>query len=86
MQNGHHVDAVCTTGAQALQNANELDGGIMVCGYRFVDMMYTELHEYLPPQFEMLLVASPGNCGERDVENLVCLSTPLKINELLQTV
>lgn len=39
-----------------------------------------------PPQFEMLLVASPGNCGERDVENLVCLSTPLKINELLQTV
>ena len=42
MQNGHHVDAVCTTGAQALQNAN--------------------------------------------VENLVCLSTPLKINELLQTV
>ena len=86
MQNGHHVDAVCTTGAQALQNANELDGGVMVCGYRFADMMYTELHEYLPPQFEMLLVASPGNCGERDVENLVCLSTPLKINELLQTV
>ena len=76
MQNGHHVDVICTTGAQALQNANELEGGIMVCGYRFVDMMYTE----------MLLVASPGNCGERDVENLVCLSTPLKINELLQTV
>lgn len=34
----------------------------------------------------MLLVASPMNCGERDIENLVCLSTPLKINELLQTV
>ena len=55
MQNGHHVDAICTTGAQALQNANELEGGIMVCGYRFVDMMYTELHDYLPAQFEMLL-------------------------------
>ena len=34
-------------------------------------MMYTELHEYLPSQFEMLLVASPVNCGERDIENLV---------------
>lgn len=38
MQNGHHVDAVCTTGAQALQNANELDGGdhgmwLPFCGY-----------------------------------------------------
>lgn len=86
MQNGYIVSAVCTTGAQALQSANELGGGIIVCGYRFVDMMYTELHEYLPSQFEMLLVASPVNCGERDIENLVCLSTPLRVNELLQTV
>lgn len=86
MQNGYHVNAVCTTGAQALQSASELGGGIIVCGYRFVDMMYTELHEYLPAQFEMLLVASPANCGIRDVENLVCLSTPLKVNELLQTM
>ena len=49
-------------------------------------MMYTELHEYLPDQFEMLLVASPANCEERDLENIVCLSTPLKVHELLQTV
>lgn len=86
MQNGYQVNALCTTGAQALQSANELGGGIIVCGYRFVDMMYTELHEYLPVTFEMLLVASPANCGSRDVENLVCLSTPLKVNELLQTI
>mgnify|MGYP000024197158 FL=1 len=86
MQNGHNVTAVCLTGAQALQSANELGGGIIVCGYRFVDMMYSELHEYLPSQFEMLLVASPLNCGERDIPNLVCLSTPLRVNELLQTV
>ena len=64
LQNGFHVDAVCSTGSQALQSANELGGGIVICGYRFVDMMYTELHEYLPDQFEMLLVASPANCGE----------------------
>ena len=64
LQNGFHVDAVCSTGSQALQSANELGGGIVICGYRFVDMMYTELHEYLPDQFEMLLVASPANCGK----------------------
>lgn len=86
MQSGHHVDAVCMTGAQALQSANELNGGIIVCGYRFVDMMYEELHEYLPKEFEMLLVASPANCGNREIENIVCLTTPLKINELLSTV
>ena len=81
LQNGFHVDAVCSTGSQALQSANELGGGIVICGYRFVDMMYTELHEYLPDQFEMLLVASPANCEERDLENIVCLSTPLKVHE-----
>lgn len=86
MQNGYHVASVCITGAQVLQSAGELGGGIVVCGYRFVDMMYTELHEYLPEQFEMLLVAAPTNCVSRDVENLVCLSMPLKVNELLQTV
>ena len=86
LQNGFHVDAVCLTGSQSLQSANELGGGIVICGYRFVDMMYTELHDYLPPQFEMLLVASPANCGERDTENIVCLSTPLKVHELVQTV
>lgn len=86
MQNGFRVEAVCTTGAQVLQSANELGGGIVVSGYRFVDMMYTELHEYLPPQFEMLLVASPSNCSERDLQNIVCLSMPLKVNELIQTV
>jgi len=51
LQNGFHVDAVCSTGSQALQSANELGGGIVICGYRFVDMMYTELHEYLPDQW-----------------------------------
>lgn len=85
-QNGYHVDAACTTGAQALQCANELGSGILVCGYRFVDMMYTELYEYLPKEIAMLLVASPENCRARDVENLVCLAMPLRVNELLQTV
>ena len=39
MQNGFRVESVCTTGAQVLQCANELGGGIVVCGHRFVDMM-----------------------------------------------
>ena len=25
-----------------------MDSGILVCGYRFVDMMYSEIYEYLP--------------------------------------
>ena len=65
-QNGFEVNAVCTTGAQALQHANELSGGIVICGYRFADMLYTELYEYLPQQFEMLLIASAAVCSSRE--------------------
>lgn len=86
MQSGFEVKAVCTTGAKALQCMQELSGGIVVCTYRFADMMYQELHDYLPPGFEMLLVASPDICDAREREDIVCLKTPLRIHELLHTL
>lgn len=86
MKSGYQVDAVCTTGGQALQNVNALDGGILICGYRFADMMCSEIQAYLPANFEMLLVGSQSNTMNRDVSDVVCLSMPLKVHELLQTV
>ena len=86
MQSGYDVRAACTTGAQALAGIGGLEEGIVVCGARFVDMMYTELYEYLPEGVQMLLVASSDHIIDRDVENLVCLSMPMKVHELLQTI
>lgn len=85
-QSGYSITAVCTTGAQTLQSMNNLEDGILICGYRFSDMMYEELYEYLPIGFQMLLIASKSTVLEREVDNLVCLSMPLKVHELLQTV
>ena len=85
-QSGYSVIAVCTTGASALEHVNGMDSGILVCGYRFVDMMYLEIYEYLPKGFQMLLIASLENVSERGMDNLVTLATPLKVHELLQTI
>jgi response regulator NasT len=85
-QSGYPITAVCTTGAQALQSMNSLQDGILICGYRFSDMMYEELYDYLPPGFQMLLIASASNVLEKDVENLVCLALPIKVHDLLQTI
>ena len=82
-QSGYSVQAVCTTGAQALASVNNLEGGILICGCH---MMYMEIHDYLPPEFQMLLIASPSSIQEREVSNLVCLSMPMKVHELLQTI
>ena len=66
---GMDVIGVCSTGAQAMHYADTVDNGIVVCGYRMKDMMYTQLREYLPDSFEMLLIASQDKWSSGDVEN-----------------
>lgn len=83
---GFDVIGVCTTGAQALHSAEHLDGGILVCGYKLPDMLYTELREYLPPEFEMLLIASADKWRQGDTDGIVGLSMPIKVYDLLNTM
>jgi len=86
VRNGFSVVAVCTSGAQALNYTDSLSGGIIVCGYKFADMIYSNLHECLPPNFEMLLVASQHVLSECSNQNIVCISMPIKANDLVNTV
>lgn len=86
VRNGYQVAAVCTSGAQALQAADDLEDGLIVCGYKFNDMMYTQLKGYLPTGFEMLLVASGhvlDSCPDREI---VCLELPLKVHDMVNTI
>lgn len=85
-QSGYNVVGVYTTGAQVLASLAELESGILICGCRFVDMVYTELYGYLPQGFEMLLIASPSAVMEKEIDNLVSLAMPFKVHELLQTL
>lgn len=86
IRNGYEVIATCTTGAQVIGVANELDGGIVVSGYRFSDMHYRELNNYLPKGFEMLLVASAAKLEECTDNNMVSLSMPIKMHDLMNTI
>lgn len=86
VRGGYSVIGVCTTGAQALQYTELLDEGILVCGYKLPDMLYTRLREYLPPEFEMLLVASPDKWQGEIMEGVVGLPMPLKVYDLMNTM
>ncbi|MCR1843460.1 ANTAR domain-containing response regulator [Murimonas intestini] len=86
MRSGYDVAGICTSGAQALQIIDGLDDGIVVCGYKFSDMLYSELADCLPPRFEMLLVASAHvlcDCRDNDI---VCLELPLKVHDFVNTL
>lgn len=86
MKNGFSVSAVCTSGAQAVNSADELGSGIVVCGSRFADMVYQELYECLPKGMPMLLVASPSQWSGKAPDDVVCLGLPLKVQDLLSTL
>ena len=76
-QSGYSVSAVTSTGASTLTCMQGLDSGIVICGYRFSDMMYSEIYEYMPKDFQMLLIASAAGIMEKDVDNLISLSLSL---------
>ena len=86
VRNGFSVTGICTTGAQTISQADGLNNGIVVCGYKLADMVYSELHECLPQGFEMLLMASARLINECYGNDIVCLSMPLKTDDLINTV
>ena len=86
VRNGIRVTGICSTGAQAVSQADGLHDGIVICSYKMPDMLYSELHEYLPPGFEMLLMASQNLINECYGNDIVCLTMPLKVNDLINTV
>jgi len=85
-RNGFSVVAVCNSGAQALAQAGNLNGGLVVCGYRLTDMLYVALHDNLPSEFDMLMISSPSRRDSRVPEDVVCLPMPLKVHDLVSTL
>lgn len=86
VRSGYAVTAVCTSGAQALAQTDSLNDGIVICGYKLTDMLYSQLYESLPPDFEMLLMASQRLLMECLDNGIVCLSMPFKLNDFINTV
>ena len=83
---GIEVSAVVLTGAKVLQYADNWNDGIVVCGYRFQDMQYTDLRESLPDTFDMLLVASADKWMDGLPDGVVGLPLPIKVYDLVNTV
>ena len=85
-RSGIEVYAVCTSGGAALQAADQLGEGIVVCGYRLKDMLYRHLYELLPKGFMMLLLSS-GRGLEEEVPGAVrVLRMPLSARELIEQI
>lgn len=84
-QRGLETAAVCSSASKVLSKVNQLDGGVVICGRRLPDMHYTQLAEYLPDFFEMLLISS-RNTLEDCPPGIITLGTPFRGKDLIDTV
>lgn len=85
-QNGYDVDAVYDSGSLVLELVEDLDEGIVICGYKVKDMYYRQIKEGLPDTFRLLLIASARKLENVAEEDVVCLGLPLKARDLIDTV
>ncbi len=86
VRHGFEVAAVCNTAAAALSEMNNLDEGIVICGYRLPDMFFTEFRECLPAGFEMLLVASGRALSAVEGSGVLAVAMPLSAHDLVGTL
>ena len=78
------MTAACVTGAQIMQRAESLEDGLIVCGYKFADMVCSELREYLPDGFKMIVLAPQTNLEFFDFQGMEYLPMPLKPQLLME--
>lgn len=86
VRNGYRVSVICTTGTHVLAAIDDYDDGIIICGYRITDMLYYQLRENLPKEFEMLVIASPAKLEGEQHEGVVNVAMPIKVYDLVNTV
>lgn len=86
VRSGYSVEAICTSGLQVLSAVDQLNDGIVICGYKLTDMLYFELHENLPKEFEMLLMASQRFLVDCQDNDIICLAMPFQMRDLVNTV
>ena len=88
MRHGHNVVTVCTNGAAVSQAVDQMEGsdGIVVSGYKYQDMTYSDLLADLPDTWQMIVMASPGNLSRIFEYNVIKIPMPVKVYDLFTTL
>ena len=77
VRNGYDVVSSCTTGAQAINLADNLGEGIIISGYRLPDMLYTGILENVEASKQRLL---------EDETGIAMLEMPIKVRDFLNSI
>lgn len=76
---------ICSMGAEVLRTSHDRDFGVVICTKRLRDMNYTDLEEYLPSFFGLIVLTSDASLETRS-DRCVKLMYPLKRSDLTATI
>ena len=76
---------ICSKGSEILRITNDRDCGVVICMQRVTDMNYTELFEYLPPEFGMIVLTRDVSM-ETYSNRCVKLLVPFRASDIIATV
>ncbi len=76
---------ICSKGSEILRITNDRDCGVVICTQRVKDMNYTELSEYLPSGFGMIVLTKDASM-ETYSNRCVKLLVPFHASDVIATV
>lgn len=85
MNHGFENVVSCNTASAALIEANKYQRGLLISSYKLPDMHYTQLVEWIPKHYELLLMGS-ANVVSTAQSGIMSVTTPVKIYDLVNTV
>lgn len=76
---------ICNTGSEVLRVSNDRDYGIVICTKNLKDMVYSELADYLPPSFYIIVLTKDATV-ETFSDRMIKLLLPIRTSELVSTI
>lgn len=86
VSNGFMDVATATSGAEVLRYASMSSGGILVCGMKFRDMLYSDIYEAMPDGFGLLVLLTGSQAAYFDDEDVFQIVLPVNKHDLIKTM
>lgn len=83
---GFSPKKLCKTGKEAIRTIRNMGGGIVICGYKLIDMTADDLSYDIGDIGSVLVVATPAMLELCENEGLCKIPSPIKRNDLISSV
>ena len=84
-QSGIWADTlICSSGSGILRRIEDMDISLVICTRKLKDMGYEELHGYLPPKLNLLLLTKDIQIGLYS-SNIIVLQMPFRTSDLVNS-